>query len=227
MKKCVGAQTFFSVALVVLGPGLIANADTSDIVPVAQCEGMAATDDRLRCYRDIYCKSSTADDADQCLARVVSQMTATDRALDAPRRGTPAPNPPILETEEIIVAPVAKAAEVAAQPEPQVDPSRFGSKSTESSQTSVTGRVVALIEQKYGEYLIRLDNGMVWEEIARTRRNFRLDETVTITRGFWNSYRLTGGQGGTSKVRRLFCNDEKIKPETAAKCRAILRPKAK
>ena len=89
------------------------------------------------------------------------------------------------------------------------------------SDLMIAARVVGLAEQRYGEYLIRLDNGMVWEEIARRNRTYRIGEEVTVVRGLFNSFRLRGDEGGNSRVRRLFCADQRLDAETAQKCALV------
>jgi len=68
----------------------------------------------------------------------------------------------------------------------------------------VTAAVVALHERPYGELVISLDNGQVWEQ-KHVDRRFRLElgEMVTVRKGQVAGYRLSGTGNRSIQVRRI------------------------
>jgi hypothetical protein len=80
----------------------------------------------------------------------------------------------------------AKAAEAAAAPQ------------------SVTAKVISVRWRKYGEFVVTLDNGQVWEQTEPMPSAIvKVGDTVTIKKALFGSFTLvTAGRIGT-KVRRL------------------------
>lgn len=72
------------------------------------------------------------------------------------------------------------------------------------SQDDITATVVALQERPYGELVISLDNGQVWEQ-KHVDRRFRLDlgEIVTVRKGQVAGYRLSGTSNRSIQVKRI------------------------
>jgi hypothetical protein len=68
----------------------------------------------------------------------------------------------------------------------------------------VTAAVVALHERPYGELVISLDNGQVWEQ-KHVDRRFRLElgEIVTVRKGQVAGYRLSGTSNRSIQVTRI------------------------
>ncbi len=67
----------------------------------------------------------------------------------------------------------------------------------------ITASVVEIRERPYGELIIRLDNGQVWEQSHVDRRfKLRIGETVTIKKGAFSGYRLSGTSNRSIQVTR-------------------------
>ena len=69
----------------------------------------------------------------------------------------------------------------------------------------ITAKVANIMKRPYGEMVILLDNGQIWEQKHRDSR-FRLDigDDVTIAEGLISGYRLSGGNRNNSiQVERL------------------------
>ena len=68
----------------------------------------------------------------------------------------------------------------------------------------IVATVVEIRERPYGELIIFLDNGQVWEQKHRDRR-FRLQvgEEVTISKGMISGYRLSGRSNNSIQVSRM------------------------
>ena len=67
----------------------------------------------------------------------------------------------------------------------------------------VTALVIEIRKHPYGELIIRLDNGQVWEQNHVDRRfKLRVGETVTIKKGTFSGYRLSGSSNRSIQVTR-------------------------
>ncbi len=68
---------------------------------------------------------------------------------------------------------------------------------------NIVAIVVEIRERPYGELVIRLDNGQVWEQ-KHVDRGFRLKvgETVAISKGMVSGYRLSGSGNRSIQVQR-------------------------
>jgi len=68
---------------------------------------------------------------------------------------------------------------------------------------SLTATVVKIRKHPYGELIVSLDNGQIWEQEHVDRRfKLRVGDTVTIRRGKVSGYRLSGKANKTIQVTR-------------------------
>lgn len=103
---------------------------------------------------------------------------------------TPSPEPdPVPRVPEPMPAP------------PDPEPEDFGLEN--KGPREITARVTDIRTRPYGEMIIQLDNGQVWEQKHRDQR-FRLEvgDEVTITKGLISGYRLSGAGNNSIQVKR-------------------------
>ncbi|MGI9261589.1 MAG: hypothetical protein ACR2QR_06125, partial [Woeseiaceae bacterium] len=123
----------------------------------------------------------------QAAAPVAATAAAATSAAESAPQPSPAPAP-------------APTPEVAPEPDTAVD---FGL--PDEGPNEISAKVTNIMKRPYGELVILLDNGQIWEQKHRDNR-FRLDigEDVTISDGLISGYRLTGGGRNNSiQVERL------------------------
>jgi len=144
--------------------------------------------------------------------------TATEVTAAAPGADVIAPAEERV-AEPVAVAPAATAtaaagalATVESAPSPSAMPAQepepvagedFGL--PDEGPNEITSKVANIMTRPYGEMVILLDNGQIWEQKHRDSR-FRLDigDDVTISEGLISGYRLTGGSRNNSiQVQRL------------------------
>jgi len=101
---------------------------------------------------------------------------------------------------EVVPTPQASAAPVATvtpSPDPADD---FG---FDRLPDDVTAEIVKIRKQPYGELIIYLDNGQVWEQKHQDRRfKLRIGETVTVKKSSVAGYRLSGDSNKSIQVIR-------------------------
>jgi hypothetical protein len=75
--------------------------------------------------------------------------------------------------------------------------------STDSAPKELQAAVTAIKTKPYGELILELDNGQVWEQ-TETKSTFLIKEgeKVRIRKHVLGSYFLTTGSGATTRVRR-------------------------
>lgn len=92
---------------------------------------------------------------------------------------------------------------VDSSPEPKTaapDATGFG---YDRESESVTATVVKIRKRPYGELIVSLDNGQIWEQKHVDRRfKLRVGDTVTITRGKVSGYRMSGKANKAIQVTR-------------------------
>ena len=124
---------------------------------------------------------------------VMQRLSCYDREVAAAQLASEArpPAPPVAET------PVPTIAEAPASSEAEAE---FG---LDVPAEAIVAVIVEIRERPYGELVIRLDNGQVWEQ-KHVDRGFRLriGETVTISEGAVSGYRLSGSGNRSIQVRR-------------------------
>lgn len=157
---------------------------------------------------------------------VLQRLSCYDRAVEAYRVAIDALAPPAPEANSAPAAAVAApapAAEIAppaatAAPAPVADVLPDVIESTPAPASSpteddfgrnrgpeeITAVVAEIRERPYGELVIRLDNGQIWEQKHLDQRfRLRVGETVTIKRGAVSGYRLSGSSNRSIQVTRL------------------------
>jgi len=136
-----------------------------------------------------------APDAAARVADVPSQRSAAPAAVPAPRPAVTGQTP---EPAGLPPAP-------AARPTPAGKPADMPPP-VESAEPD--GRIVATVtelrERPYGELIILLDNGQIWEQKHRDNRfRLRVGDEVTISKGLVSGYRLSGRGNNSIQVERL------------------------
>ena len=115
------------------------------------------------------------------------------------------------ETAVIATAPAAVTAAEAVSPATAAETPTAPTESDEDfglpddGPDTISATVTDIRRRAYGEMVILLDNGQIWEQKHRDSR-FRLDvgDDVTISEGLISGYRLTGGGRNNSiQVERL------------------------
>lgn len=162
---------------------------------------VAVSDDaaRLACYDRAYGRSAAGKSAATAGAAAAGTAAAAatpkspavaspTAAHAAPAAATP--KDPVAEfglTEAAKKAKdPAKAAEAAAAP------------------TSVTAKVISLRFKKYGEFVVTLDNGQVWEQNEpMPSAVVRVGDTVTVKKAVLGSYTLVTAARVATKVHRV------------------------
>jgi hypothetical protein len=112
-------------------------------------------------------------------------VAATPTAVTPPAPKNPVAEFGLTETAKRKKDPV-KAAEAAAEPD------------------NISGRVLSVQWRKYGEFVVTLDNGQVWEQnTPEPSAIVKVGDAVTIKKGWLGSFMLvTAGRVGT-KVHRI------------------------
>ncbi len=145
------------------------------------------------------------DDPHKCVAVAddSARLACYDRALGrtpAAKNGAPAappaaavappPAPAKVTTENFGLTEAQRVAK---------DPARAA-----AQPESITAKAISVGWRKYGEFVVTLDNGQVWEQLEpMPSASVKVGDTVTIKRGWLGSYMLvTAGRVGT-KVRRV------------------------
>jgi len=195
--------------IAVLCAGLVAGASALPAWAASGSDGaacVALNDDaaRLACYdRAFGRKAASSSAAAAATGAAAAGTAATGAAAAAPKSPTvaspaaahaapapAAPKDPVAEfglTEAARQArDPAKAAEVAAAP------------------TSVTGKVISVRFRKYGEFVVTLDNGQVWEQNEpMSSAVVRVGDTVTVKKAVLGSYTLVTAARVATKVHRV------------------------
>jgi hypothetical protein len=175
-----------------LVPLLLCAASTGQAMPCT--DGDAAT--RLACHdRIARCASIEADD--ERLACYTARVDAS-AAETAPVVATP----PAASAERVPVAEAAPAAEPAAAADPFPV---WGRSSREATPEPVQTATIETVQRDpRGIVYLRLDNGQVWRETARSRHDYAVGDAVTLSRGALGSTNLAAdGMRRHAKVRRV------------------------
>lgn len=203
-----------------LPPALLACADENDVMR------------RLSCY-DREMAALKAQVAPPAVARPDTEPVAGERsasqpvepAIAAPVAATPVPReqpstPTTMQApssnpvaSSSVAAPVpetpqspppqapANQPDTAAAPAAQAPEEDFDR--NENAPKEFTAVVTGIRKRPYGELIILLDNGQIWEQKHLDRR-FRLEvgEQVTISKGLISGYRLSGRSNDSIQVER-------------------------
>lgn len=212
--------TYLSVIAVAIG-SFISTTDAQTTTSALPAEILACADEvdvmrRLSCYDREVAAARMPSEAPPDAPAAPQPVAETPLPIAEPAPAVPDASVPAEVTP--VAAPVAATATVAevfeaapvpdtskanAQPPPQssggIDD--FG---YDRPLEEVTATVVEIRERPYGELIIRLDNGQVWEQKHLDRR-FRLSvgETVTVKKGPVAGYRLSGKSNRSIQVERI------------------------
>lgn len=163
----------------------------------ASCVAVSDDAARLACYDRAYGRSAAGKSAPTAGAAAAGMAAAAPKspAVASPTavHAAPAaatPKDPVAEfglTEAAKKAKdPAKAAEAAAAP------------------ASVTAKVISLRFKKYGEFVVTLDNGQVWEQNEPMPSAIvRVGDTVTVKKAVLGSYTLVTAARVATKVHRV------------------------
>jgi FtsP/CotA-like multicopper oxidase with cupredoxin domain len=165
----------------------------------ASCVAVSDDTARLACYDRAYGRNAAGKSA--ATAGAVAAGTAA------------APKSPAVATPKTVQA--APAAPAAATPKDPV--AEFGlteaakqakdpAKAAEAAKapTSVTAKVISLRFKKYGEFVVTLDNGQVWEQNEPMPSAIvRVGDTVTVKKAVLGSYTLVTAAKVATKVHRV------------------------
>jgi len=137
---------------------------------------------------------------------IVAAAPAAAATVHAAKTGAPPPSPEAaatpttVEQEPETVIDVAPGAAPAATAVAANDD--FGGKGTEVREMTAT--VTGIRTRPYGEMIILLDNGQIWEQKHLDRRfHLEVGERVTISKGLISGYRLSGKSNDSIQVERL------------------------
>jgi hypothetical protein len=158
---------------------------------------------RLACYDAAVGRSPRPAPAAQAAApAAVAAPASAAKPVQRPAQVAPAP----------AQAPAAAAAEAAKDPVSEFGLSESAKAARDPDKAaqaaaapqSVTAKVISVRWRKYGEFVVTLDNGQVWEQIEPMPSAIvKVGDVVTIKKALFGSFTLvTAGRIGT-KVRRL------------------------
>jgi hypothetical protein len=179
MKTVLTATAFATLSF-----AAIADVPESDVV---RCAAIVPDGERLACYDAVADKVSAA-----------ASIAATRRAAAA-------------EAARKAEVEAAEAARKAAALAEARKVEQFGSETTpqrdalaDEKLDALAAKVTEVFSDRYGNYLLMLDNGQLWKQIAGKLLTVRVGDDVTVKRGSLGSYRLkVVRQGRTVDAKRL------------------------
>ena len=119
--------------------------------------------------------------------------TAAPAAAATAARAAPAPAAPKDPVAEFGLSEAAKQAK---------DPAKAAAAA--AAPTSVTAKVISVRFKKYGEFVVTLDNGQVWEQNEPMPSAIvRVGDTVTVKKAVLGSYTLVTAARVATKVHRV------------------------
>jgi hypothetical protein len=170
-------------------PGVASSA--GDVHACVSIEGDAA---RLACY-------------DSALGRVGAKAPsrATAPGVAPAAAASAAPNSAVAPASPPAAPPaVAQAADPAAEFGLTEAAKRAKNPTKQAELQSVTARVVSIRWLKYGEFVVTLDNGQVWEQIEpMPAAVIRIGDAVILKKALLGSYTLLTAGKVPTKVRRI------------------------
>jgi hypothetical protein len=121
---------------------------------------------------------------------------------------TPAAVPTtVAATSAVVVAEAASAPGPEPKPEPasvekEAPGANFGVK--DEGPGEFMAKVTDLRKKPYGELVILLDNGQIWEQKhVDNRFRLKIGEEITISKGLVSGYRLSGKSNSSIQVERI------------------------
>ncbi len=182
------ALTLITIALVGVAPVTFAQVERSALPPeILACAGESDVMLRLSCYdREVAEFRNRPVSAPASVASAAPMVVAAATIAVKPAVGAANPAP------ETVAAAPARATN-------SLD--NFG---FDAMMDEMTSNVARIQERPYGELIIYLENGQIWEQKHRDSR-FRLKsgESVTITKSAVAGYRLSGNSNNSIQVERL------------------------
>lgn len=177
-----------------------------------------SAEDRLACLTRTHCPVVTSEaERSQCYRRIVLTLLNAEPASDQP-----------LAASVSTVAPSTPAATASVMPDSsdllsaKVDPvDEFGYEKQEVQKRQeavdeISSRIVFLDTLARGNYLIGLENGQLWQQIAKSRTRLKQGETVRIVRGSLGSFRLIPERSTSTNVNRVICHGDQVSSLCAA-----------
>ncbi|OFC69764.1 hypothetical protein [Alteromonas confluentis] len=137
-----------------------------------------------------------------CFDNVAESMNifaGADQSVDDVANARPAQAPVVAATS----APASSNTQAASAP--QQGPTFGMEMNTESLQKSMSATVTEVSSSPRGDFIITLDNGMVWRQNGESANyKMKVGDGITIERGFMNAFYLTKeGRSGRVNVRRI------------------------
>ncbi|MFU8815061.1 MAG: hypothetical protein ACNA7W_06930 [Pseudomonadales bacterium] len=155
------------------------------------CDTSLDSDRRYSCYLHRYCGSAeTTDDQLACHIQIIQDLLAAPSEPD--------PAAPLNSPAEAQVPDVREEGRLR---------QLFGSNRTKGERHE--GRIVRLVEQPLGNFLVLLDDGQAWEQLEREAVRLKTGQRVAVVRGAMGTYALLPTDGGRARVRALPCPSEK------------------
>jgi hypothetical protein len=150
----------------------------------ASCVAVSDDAARLACYDRAFGRNA----ASRTAGTATPAATAATAARAAPAAATP--EDPVAEFGLTEAAKQAKDPAKAAQ--------------AANAKTSVTAKVISVRFKKYGEFVVTLDNGQVWEQNEPMPSAIvRVGDTVTVKKAALGSYSLITVRRVATRVRRV------------------------
>ena len=138
---------------------------------------------------------------DREVARSVQASAGVAPAPSSPALPAPAA-PPVAATQPAAPVAATEADEFGLSGE--LARKRREERKERPAPTELRAGVSKVSTKPYGEYVIELDNGQVWEQPEKKSSfSIKAGDTVRITPGAMGSYFLLSDAGGSTKVRRV------------------------
>jgi FtsP/CotA-like multicopper oxidase with cupredoxin domain len=162
----------------------------------ASCVAVSDDTARLACYDRAYGRNAASKSATNAGAAAAGAAAAPKSpAVASPTavHAAPAAATPKDPVAEFGLTEAAKQAK---------DPAKAAEAA--KAPTSVTAKVISLRFKKYGEFVVTLDNGQVWEQNEPMPSAIvRVGDTVTVKKAVLGSYTLVTAARVATKVRRV------------------------
>jgi hypothetical protein len=196
----------------VLCAGLVAGACALSAWAAPGSDGascVAVNDDtaRLACYdRAFGRKAASSTEAAVAVAAAAGTAATATRAAAVPTAPTGAPTVRVAPTDAtpVPVVPADPVAEfgLTEAAKQAKDPAKAAEAA--KAPTSVTAKVISVRFRKYGEFVVTLDNGQVWEQNdPMSSAVVRVGDTVTVKKAVLGSYTLVTAARVATKVHRV------------------------
>jgi hypothetical protein len=174
-----------------LGACLVAGVCTMSALASSGSDGascVAVNDDaaRLACYDRVFGRKAAS-------SRTAAAATSAAAVPTAPTNAAPVPAAPKDPVAEFGLTEAAKQAK---------DPAKAAEAA--KAPTSVTAKVISVRFKKYGEFVVTLDSGQVWEQNEpMPSAVVRVGDTVTVKKAVLGSYTLVTAARVATKVHRV------------------------